>query len=101
MEQDVARIRKILLKLIDVSDEALDDDLDLIDEGLVDSLLALQILNALEREFDVLIPSEDVGNYVSVNTIATGIEPLKARRPGSPLADGAENAHGANWRVST
>jgi acyl carrier protein len=101
MERDVARIRKILLKLIDVSDEALDDDLDLIDEGLVDSLLALQILNALEREFDVLIPSEDVGNYVSVNTIATGIERLKARQSGSPVADGADDEDGANWRVSS
>lgn len=101
MEQYVKPIRRILVKVIGVRDEDLHDDLDLVDQGLLDSLLALQILNALEREFDVFIPTEEVGSYVSVNTIAGGIERLRAQQADSSPGWASDDAESVDARVGT
>jgi acyl carrier protein len=77
MERYRPGVRAILVDVVGIDPDDLDDDLDLVDEGLIDSMLSLQIVNALERRFDVRIPDEDLEEYVSVNAIAAGIAELR------------------------
>ncbi len=47
-------------------------DTDLIGEGYMDSLLLVELIMALEQEFDITIPLDqlDFGNFQTINGIA-------------------------------
>lgn len=76
-EAIAADVRRIVSAITQVPPDRLAPDLDLIDAGLVDSLRALQIVNDLERFFDVLISDEEVGTYTTIRTITQGIARLR------------------------
>ncbi|PWU11593.1 MAG: phosphopantetheine-binding protein [Terriglobia bacterium] len=54
----------------------------------IDSMDAVEILFALENEFDISIPDEDVRNVRNVRQMAEGIEKLVAAKAAQP-ADAA------------
>jgi len=57
-------------------DKPLDDNYQLVESGIVDSLGIMSLLSFLEEKFSVQIPSEDLNpeNFASVTTIAALIE---------------------------
>ncbi len=74
------RIRSLLiekLRLEDVKPEDIKDDTPLFGEGLgLDSIDALELVVALEKEFGIKIEDEDVGVKVfqNIDTLATFIQ---------------------------
>ncbi len=56
-------------------------DTDLIETGLLDSLALVELLFALEREFDVAIPLEEL-EIESFRTAESIAEYISAARPG-------------------
>jgi acyl carrier protein len=55
----------------------------------IDSMDAVEILFALENEFDISIPDEEVRNVRNVRQMAEGVEKLVAARAVAPPADAA------------
>ena len=50
----------------------------------VDSMDAVEILFALENEFDISIPDEEARNVRNVRQMAEGVEKLVAAKAGAP-----------------
>jgi acyl carrier protein len=65
-------IRKFLAKRVR-SRDILDDDEDIFENGFVNSLLAVELITFVERQFGVVVDNEDLdfANFRSVNAIAT------------------------------
>lgn len=63
-------IRDFLKKYIKV--ETLEEDTNIFESGLVNSLFAMQLVNWIENEFDISITNEqlDLENFKSINAIA-------------------------------
>jgi acyl carrier protein len=61
------------------SPEELTDELSLIDGQVIDSLDLLKLISALEEEFDVQIPDEDLlpENFSSIGQIAAYVHSLQ------------------------
>lgn len=57
-------------------EKPLDDNDQLVESGIVDSLGIMSLLSFLEEEFSIQIPSEDLSpeNFASVATITTLVE---------------------------
>lgn len=63
-------IREFLKKYIKV--ENMEDDTNIFESGLANSLFAIQLVNWVEDEFDISITNEqlDLENFKSINAIA-------------------------------
>lgn len=63
-------IRDFLKKYIKV--ETLEEDTNIFESGLVDSLFAMQLVNWIEDEYDISISNDqlDLDNFKSINAIA-------------------------------
>jgi acyl carrier protein len=53
----------------------------------IDSMDAVEILFALENEFDISIPDEEVRSVRSVRNMCEGVERLLAAKPGGAQAN--------------
>ena len=49
--------------------EEISFDLELVDELEIDSMMSLEILTDLERDFDIVVTEEDFANFITVNDI--------------------------------
>jgi acyl carrier protein len=54
----------------------------------IDSMDAVEILFALENEFDISIPDDDVRNVRNVRQMVDGVEKLVAAKAAGPAASG-------------
>jgi acyl carrier protein len=72
------RVQRLFVETLNV--EVPSPDTDLIDGGLLDSLALVELLFALEREFAVTIPLEnlDIDSFRSIRSIAELLETTKA-----------------------
>ncbi|HEX2112432.1 MAG TPA: phosphopantetheine-binding protein [Gaiellaceae bacterium] len=63
------RVRRLLAETLNV--EVSSDEMDLIDTGVIDSLALVELLVALEREFEVTIPFDEleIDTFRSVRSI--------------------------------
>jgi acyl carrier protein len=83
MTENVARIMTLFRDRLAV--EVTDADIDLIEVGLMDSLMLVDLLTLLEEEYEITIDLSDldIDNFRSPVTIARFLE---ARTPGSAAA---------------
>jgi acyl carrier protein len=72
------RVQRLFVETLNV--EVPSPDTDLIEGGLLDSLALVELLFALEREFAVTIPLEnlDIDSFRSIRSIAELLETTKA-----------------------
>ncbi len=72
------RVHRLLVEALNTQPPSVDADL--IESGLLDSLALVELLFALEREFGLSIPLEelDIDTFRSVRTIAGYVESLPA-----------------------
>jgi acyl carrier protein len=64
--ENYGRIKEIIAKQIDVDVSSLKDTTHLVDELGADSLKLIDILSAIEMEFNIVIAMEDLPDMVSV-----------------------------------
>lgn len=64
-----ARVRAIVCEAINEDVEALDAEASLVEEYHIDSMMALGIMVALEREFNIYIPEEEIAEFDSLTDI--------------------------------
>lgn len=87
------RLKRLLvssLHLEGLDPESIADDQLLFGEGLgLDSVDALELVVALEREFRIAISSEEVGrdSFASIRALAGLVAALAAEPPGTPAAE--------------
>ena len=70
----IDRVQRLFVEALNV--QVPSTDTDLIDGGLLDSLALVELLFAMEREFNVTIPLEvlDIDRFRTVNSIADFVE---------------------------
>jgi D-alanine--poly(phosphoribitol) ligase subunit 2 len=70
----IDRVQRLFVEALNV--QVPSPDTDLIDGGLLDSLALVELLFAMEREFNVTIPLEelDIDAFRSVNSIGEFVE---------------------------
>ena len=84
MDELIPKVKNLIitsLRLKDIKPEDIRDDAPLFGEGIgLDSIDALELVVALEKEFSIKIPDEDVGKdaFVSVSALANYIRKSKA-----------------------
>jgi acyl carrier protein len=64
-----AEIKQIISSIIEIPVEELECDAHFVDDMGVDSLLALEMLAALEKRFDIEVPEEDLMQFTTVNKV--------------------------------
>ena len=77
----IDRVQRLFVEALNTQAPA--PDADLIDSGVLDSLALVELLFALEREFAVTIPLEDldIDTFRTVDSIAGFVEGARAASP--------------------
>jgi methoxymalonate biosynthesis acyl carrier protein len=72
------RVQRLFLETLNV--QVPSDDADLIESGVIDSLALVELLFAIEREFSVSLPLDDleIDNFRSVSRISDVIEAARS-----------------------
>jgi acyl carrier protein len=72
------RVQRLFLETLNV--QVPSPDADLIESGVIDSLALVELLFAIEREFSVSLPLDDldIDNFRSVDRISDVIEAARA-----------------------
>ncbi len=68
------RVKKVLVEQLDVSDEEVTINASIVDDLGADSLDVVEIIMALEEEFEVKIPDEDAEKITTVQQIITYVD---------------------------
>ena len=66
--QDIGvEIRKIVAEIIEKDPAGIDPDARFVEDLGVDSMMALEMLAAIEKKFKIAIPEEKLAQFVSLN----------------------------------
>lgn len=70
----IDKIKDVLAKQLRVSKEEIKDDANIMEELGADSLDVVEMLMALEEQFNITIPDEDVTSFKTIKDIALYLE---------------------------
>jgi len=70
MEQIIARVKKVVVEQLGVDEKDVKDDSSFVDDLGADSLDAVELVMALEEEFDCEIPDEEAEKITTVTKAA-------------------------------
>lgn len=68
------KLIQMIAEVLEVETEDIKDDTDLVEELDADSMMALEILAGIEKEFQIKIPEEELQKFTSLNNIISVIE---------------------------
>ncbi|MCM3217763.1 acyl carrier protein [Niallia taxi] len=68
------KLIEMIADILEVEAEEIQDDTDLVEELDADSMMALEILAGVEKEFQIKIPEEELQKFTSLNNIISVIE---------------------------
>ncbi|RRJ25051.1 acyl carrier protein [Lachnoanaerobaculum gingivalis] len=63
------KVMRIIAEISEVNESEIRMELELVDDLEVDSMMSLEILTELEREFDIRISEKDLADFVTVGDI--------------------------------
>ncbi|MDG2308158.1 MAG: acyl carrier protein [Candidatus Binatia bacterium] len=73
------RARNLVAEVLRVPPERIEPETQLNDVAQLDSLSLVEIASALDEEFDIRVPSDDLGSAKSLNDILAIVERSPAR----------------------
>ena len=62
-------VKKIVSKITEIPESELKDDADFTKDLGIDSMMALEMVAAIEKKYKVAIPEEEIPNITSLNSI--------------------------------
>jgi acyl carrier protein len=87
----IQRVLKVIATSKRIPLETVTIDSDFLQLG-IDSMDAVEILFAMENEFDITIPDEDVRSVRNIRQMCEGVEKLLAAKSALPANGGAPQA---------
>jgi acyl carrier protein len=87
----IQRVLKVIATSKRIPLETVTIDSDFLQLG-IDSMDAVEILFAMENEFDITIPDEDVRSVRNIRQMCEGVEKLLAAKAAPPADGGAPQA---------
>ena len=75
----IERARNLVAEVLRVPPERIEPETQLNDVAQLDSLSLVEIASALDEEFDIRVPSDDLGSAKSLNDILAIVERAPAR----------------------
>ncbi|UED85082.1 acyl carrier protein [Streptomyces profundus] len=82
---DKAELRALVAQVLDLDEEVITDEAHFIEDLGVDSLLALELAVAMEREYEIKIESTEIAQVTSLRDI---IGLLGQKTAAAPAAEG-------------
>lgn len=76
---NIDRTRAVVAEVLRVPPERIEPETPLNDVAQLDSLSLVEIASALDEEFDIRVPSDDLGTAKSLNDILAIVEKSPAR----------------------
>ena len=77
-EKIFAEMREIVAKVIEVEEEEIKGDTNFVEDLEMDSMLALEILVAVEKKYKIKIPEQRLGDIKNLNdSVAVAMEFMK------------------------
>jgi acyl carrier protein len=77
-EKVYGEMRAIVAKVIEVEEEKIEGNTDFVEELEMDSMLALEIVVAVEKKYKIKIPEERLGDIKNLNdAVAVAMEFMK------------------------
>lgn len=70
----IESLRHMVAEILEVEVEEVQDETDLVEELDADSMMALEILASVEKEFQIKIPEEELQNFTSIKNIIKVIQ---------------------------
>ena len=67
-------VKKTISEITEVSEEELKEDADFTNELGIDSMMALEMVAAIEKKYKIVIPEEDIPNIRSLKNIYSILE---------------------------
>ncbi|OPX30151.1 MAG: hypothetical protein B1H08_02405 [Candidatus Omnitrophica bacterium 4484_171] len=67
-------VKKTISQITEVSEEELKEDADFTNELGIDSMMALEMVAAIEKKYKIVIPEEDIPNIRSLKNIYSILE---------------------------
>lgn len=74
MNENLSRLRILIADAMDIDEEEITSEAHFINDIGVDSLISLEVLVRLEKEFNIKIPESDLTRMVSLNEIYNLLE---------------------------
>ncbi|MDD5292140.1 MAG: acyl carrier protein [Candidatus Omnitrophica bacterium] len=72
-------IREIIAEIIEKKPEEITPDANLVEDLGADSMMALEILAAIEKKYRVVVPEENLSKLTSLRTIMELVKNLKKK----------------------
>lgn len=69
MNENENRIKKIISEVAELDNIEIDNEADLVDDLGVDSMMAIEILTELEKEFMITISDQEIKKFANVSAI--------------------------------
>jgi len=67
-------VKKTISEITEVPEEELEEDADFTSELSIDSMMALEMVAAIEKKYKIVIPEEDIPNIRSLKNIYSILE---------------------------
>ena len=77
---EVRKLQRIISEILEAEMNQVELDTDLVEELDADSMMALEIMATIEKEFNVNIPEDELPNFGSLREIAQILNDLKVRK---------------------
>lgn len=76
-KKEVQFLKEIIAEILEVEESNVGLETDLVEELEADSMMALEIMATIEKEFNVTIPEEELPNFGSLKEILNVLNKLK------------------------
>ncbi|KMJ56145.1 acyl carrier protein [Bacillus sp. LL01] len=74
---EVQKLKEIIAEVLEVEVEEVEMETDLVEELEADSMMALEIMATIEKEFGMKIPEDELPNFGSLKEISEVLDKLK------------------------
>ena len=82
MPENILRIKKIITETLGIPEEEITEDGSFTQDFAIDSLDLLELITQIEKEFDIVIPDEEVEKLTTSGLLNKYVSEYRKNKPG-------------------
>ena len=76
----VKEVRELLAEILETEPDKIDGDADFVKDLGMDSMMALEVLAAIEKKYRIIIPEESLAKFTSLNHTVALVRELLTKK---------------------